>query len=587
MEQKRLLIYTIYDKQDYISSYILTVLKAMKQFVSDIIVVINSNNNAVIQIDKLQIITNKIIIRDNIGFDIWGYKTGLIYYEKKYYEQFDEIILMNDTLLGPLYPLDKMFHTMSNKDIDFWGLTLFHKTPFDPFGTIKYGYIPTHIQSSFMVFKQHFYNTDDFYSYWNSLPAFKTYKEAVGQHECIFTKHFEDLGYKWDVYIDTRREDNYTYYPLLHNPVKVLKEYKCPFFKRRSFFHNYNDYLEYSNGNQAHELLKFIENETKYNTDLIWSNILRTCSLIDIYRCLNLNYISYSCNESIKKNIGIFVYIDNETYINMLDEYLSKIPEHITVNILAHSYIDTRRFDCKYNKVIINSDIGIYSWIKMEEDVMKYDIVCFIHNKPLLNSYIQIKEDKFLEINYKNLLNNINYTANLFEKNKYLGVLLPQEIYFGEYFKNINTIIPDEEYNKILELKNTMNLSELNINKENDLACESGMFWCRPEALHGIFSPLIDSDNYYLIKYIITANAQKNGYFTGKINDIDVAQTDMISYQYMFHNTINALSNKMQVNTSYNGMLYNINTINNHIVENNTGKKPNIIQKFIKKIAGA
>lgn len=586
MVQSRILLYFIYDKHGIVDSYVLEVLKSMKPFCDKIIIVVNGllKDNSY---KDLLTVSDEIIIRENTGFDVWAYKSVIDKFGWEYFSQYDEFIIMNYTLIGPLYNIKNIFEEMNSRELDFWGLTLFHKTPFDPFGAIKYGYIPTHIQSSFIVYRQKFMQSKDLHEFWEKMLPINSYTDSVSNYECVFTKHFEDLGYKWDVYIDTRREDNYTYYPLLHNPVKVLKEYKCPFFKRRSFFHNYNDYLEYSNGSQAYELLKFIENETEYNTDLIWSNILRTCSLVDIYRCLNLNYISYKSDESIKKDIGIFLYIDNETYVNVLDEYLSKIPENIAVNILAPSYIDTRKFDCKYNRIIIDNDIGIYSWLKTEEYIMKYEIVCFIHNKPLPNSYVQIKEDKFLEINYKNLLNNINYTVNLFEKSKYLGVLLPQEIYFGDYFKNINTIILDEEYNKILELKNNLNLLEFNISKESDLVCESGMFWCRSEALKGIFSSLINAENYYLLKYIITTNAQKNGYFTGKLHNIDVAQTDMISYQYMLHNTINALSNKIQVNTSYNGMLYNINIINNCVIENNAGQKHNIIQKIMKKIIGA
>ena len=55
---------------------------------------------------------------------------------------------------APLATSLRMFDYMNQKDIDFWGMTEFHEVPFDPFGTIKYGYIPKHIQSYFMVFRK-------------------------------------------------------------------------------------------------------------------------------------------------------------------------------------------------------------------------------------------------------------------------------------------------------------------------------------------------------------------------------------------------------------------------------------------------
>ncbi len=34
--------------------------------------------------------------------------------------KFDEMIMMNFTIMGPVYPLNEMFECMDAKDLDFW-----------------------------------------------------------------------------------------------------------------------------------------------------------------------------------------------------------------------------------------------------------------------------------------------------------------------------------------------------------------------------------------------------------------------------------------------------------------------------------
>lgn len=509
LNKKRLLIYTIFDRQDIISKYVSCVLQSMNSFVTDMIVVVNSLSGNVVGLDLLKFYTKNIIIRDNSGFDIQGYKVGLQTFDSSFYEEFDEIILMNDTLLGPIYPLDDMFNKMSNLEVDFWGLTLFHKTPFDPFGTIKYGYIPTHIQSSFMVFRKNFFMTKDFIEYWDNLPLFATYQEAVGMHEAIFTKHFEDLGYKWDVYVNTQNENTYTYYPLLHNPVKVLQDYKCPFIKRRSFFHNYNDYLEYTNGSQAKILLEFLQSQTTYNTDLIFDNIIRTCNIFDIFYSLNLNYISYDCGyKNITKKNAVYVYIHNENYINVIDKYICNLPEYVKINVILPPNLYSSCINFKYDNIFIGDEKDIFFNKDLQQDIMQNDIICIIHNKPKVNTYLKIGEETFLDINYQNLLTNIDYINKLFNENKYLGLLLPQDIYFGQYFYDSQDELSSEKYEKILDLKNKLALSCYIFDKKNHLHCGYGMFWCRTDALKNIFMNSISYDDIDLIKYILPVIVQ-------------------------------------------------------------------------------
>lgn len=105
-------------------------------------------------------------------------------------------------MYGPLYPFEEMFSAIGKKRYRFW-ITNFHEVPFDPFGTIEYGYLPKHIQSFFMVFRKSLVKSTEFQSYWTNFPEIKGYEEAIGKHEATFTKRFEDMGFKWAVYADS------------------------------------------------------------------------------------------------------------------------------------------------------------------------------------------------------------------------------------------------------------------------------------------------------------------------------------------------------------------------------------------------
>ena len=61
-------------------------------------------------------------------------------------------------------------------------------------------------------------NDDDFYEYWTHLTDTDSRDKAIGRHETRFTKHFADLGYRYDAVVQ-EYEDSAMY---IH-PLKMLK----------------------------------------------------------------------------------------------------------------------------------------------------------------------------------------------------------------------------------------------------------------------------------------------------------------------------------------------------------------------------
>ena len=132
---KRLILYFMYDKDGIVDDYVPYMLRELKKNSTEILVVCNGKLTRESR-EKLQEVTPNVLVRENKGFDVWAYKTGLEYYGWDKIRSFDEVIMMNFTIMGPVYPLEEMFKTMDQRDLDFWGITMFHEyKEGDPFGT--------------------------------------------------------------------------------------------------------------------------------------------------------------------------------------------------------------------------------------------------------------------------------------------------------------------------------------------------------------------------------------------------------------------------------------------------------------------
>lgn len=64
------------------------------------------------------------IERENVGFDVGAYREALLTLGREKLAEYEEIVLMNYTLAGPVCSLAAMFTAMDARpELDFWGLT--------------------------------------------------------------------------------------------------------------------------------------------------------------------------------------------------------------------------------------------------------------------------------------------------------------------------------------------------------------------------------------------------------------------------------------------------------------------------------
>ena len=117
----------------------------------------------------------------------------------------------------------------------------------------------------------------------------RDYRDAVGKHEAVFTKKFNDYGYVSDVYVQTDDLEGFSRYPLMFEAKEMIQNRKCPIFKKKMFTNEYYEYIDVSTGEAAVETYRYICENFDYDMDMFWENLLRTSNMADIKDRMHLN----------------------------------------------------------------------------------------------------------------------------------------------------------------------------------------------------------------------------------------------------------------------------------------------------------
>lgn len=64
----------------------------------------------------------QVISRENTGYDTAAFRHGILLLKDEL-ANFDELLLVNDTNVGPMKDLSAVFQKMSTQKLDFWGIS--------------------------------------------------------------------------------------------------------------------------------------------------------------------------------------------------------------------------------------------------------------------------------------------------------------------------------------------------------------------------------------------------------------------------------------------------------------------------------
>ena len=278
----RIALFSFYDNQGIVDNYVIYLLNEIKKYCSEIHCVVNGFLEEASEA-KLKALCNSVMIRENKGFDAWGYKTLMenLGYDKL--KEFDETLCFNHTCFGPIDSFEPMFSKMEKEECDFWGL-YFVKPPEQ-----KIYNSGKHIPSYFVVYRKSLTEKPDFKEFWDSLPELKTYNETVKFYEQSQTPFFESRGFKVKTVFDLSKYENLSEWWFLEYQAEMLIEDKLPLLKRRPFFKD-----KYGiDGRFYKKVIPYIKNNTGYDINLIFENLERTQKISEIKQCSPVKNMQY------------------------------------------------------------------------------------------------------------------------------------------------------------------------------------------------------------------------------------------------------------------------------------------------------
>lgn len=337
---KRLTIYMTYNKNGIIDDYIVYMLKQLVNVSSDIIVV---SNKKLMQREKEKIaFVSEYIERDNEKFDVGAYSQVIKeLYDKRQIYEYDELVLINDSVFGPFFDLNDMFSAMDRRnDLDFWGITKRGRSDFDGGA----GVYPEHIQSYFYAFRKSIISQDAFKEYWQQIvDEISDFRSAIINYEFKLTEHFEKLGFKWDIYCDCNdyigNNINRNLSPYHYFTYELVADKRCPFLKRKLFTGDFVN-KEYTDAYDLKKAYNFIKNHTFYDLDLIWNYVLREYELSSIMNAMQMvevidEHVQEKYNYEDKSDILFFT----KNYDEELSYIENKVNENVLKNINDEKYL--------------------------------------------------------------------------------------------------------------------------------------------------------------------------------------------------------------------------------------------------------
>ena len=499
--KQRLGIYCFYDKYGHAASFIKTFLDDLMDNLDDLVVVVNGQLSDQAR-QLFSEYTKTIIVRENKGLDVAAYKQAILTLGWEKLESYDEVICLNDTVMGPVYPFREMFACMDRKDVDFWGITAYAGE------TVDKEQIPTHLQAYWHAYRRSLVSSPAFHEYWETMPLWKDYAEVTRKHEMTFTKHFTDLGFTWASYIDWRKYQGYSSYPLLYMPMQIVRDDRCPIFKRRSFFVDYSAYFDQTAGQPALDLYEYLRDHTDYDVDMIWDAILPSYNIDDIRKAMHLDYVlpSQAINpQTHDRPRSAFIY--HVYFMDLLEDtchYIASLPEETDLYITStedkipqiREYMQQHGISHQATFIpVINRGRDVSALLVAACPVVlsgKYDVIGFAHDKKSSqnqeNGHHGTESQGFAYKLMENTLGSEAYVKNiltLFAENPRLGQVTPPPPYHALYFAH--TIPHDWGANYEITMEDRLGIHVPLSPTKPTASAMGSCYWFRVEALKPLF----------------------------------------------------------------------------------------------------
>lgn len=551
----RLAIYFFWDADGIVRDFVTYYVNALHDVSSKVLVVVNGTldeeNHA-----KLSNVADDVFCRKNVGFDVWAYKEAMDYIGWDELTSYDELILCNYTCYGPIYPFTEMFSEMDRRECDFWGVAK-HPEQNSYLLPNKGGYIYEHLMSYFLVIRGKMLKSLDFLKYWKYIPPIMSKTESTALHETVFTKHFEEQGYRSDAFVNLKDYQGRCNNLSIFMADEMLINNRCPLLKRRAFFFpEYRNLLNESLGNRAIGLLNYIKQNTMYNIDLIWEDLLQTQKMSVLRNNLHFSHvipegINGALTEQEQTEIAVIAYIPKPFYLDIFLKYVRELDEKIQIVLLC-SKDDTEEVcrlasksfaQIEYRRVEIREENISLDCLRYSYDVfLQAKYVCCFWNYNSIQEKLRQAEEDFCEYQYSSLLGDGTYIGSvmqLMRNEPRMGMLLPMETNFAGYYSRMIA----SHMSRVGYLKNQFCRMNLSVPFDDSLYTNlETSFWIKSQAAIALMELLHVEERFEVageignaIDYFFPMLIQQCGYYSASVTNAKNAAIALDNFHYMQH----------------------------------------------------
>ena len=464
---KSVCLFVHYNVHMTVSDYVLYYLEHL----ASIGIEINFISNSTIKTEYKNLITAKIkncriFERENKGADFgawkWAIENNIVP------EDAGQVLLTNDSLYGPFFPLAPIVEEMQSKaDIDFWGFT----------DSYQGGW---HLQSYFLLLSKKVFNSGAFKKVFEQEFEGLDKLQIIAKGELQLSKSLSYSGFKGVAYIP---------YPAISpdsdvwnskNPThffweQLMEKFHFPFIKKEVILQN---------------------PELVPNTDKIFSLVQRYSSypVENIEQSISDYITSYDLAHNFPDKIGIIchIYYQESVYYFLTRIIALKSPEtHFVFNLSKSLYHNGffREMLVKFfpDAIVIYTpsqgrDIGgkLAAFDVLMKTGIQTDYTLVIHDKlsPHTAAGIEWRNRLFKIINPEQL----DEIFRTFRQNREIGVICAKEQIQNEYD-------PDKKEFTCTSNQNLLNYIRKYDLKTSDYSFTAGtIFWIRTEILYDFFS---------------------------------------------------------------------------------------------------
>lgn len=537
-EYRRCAIYAVTGNDEIVDGYKLKELEELKK-VSKFVLTVCSSNIPEKEEKKLRKYSNFVLKLKNNSDTQSAYLNALLYLKLAPAFNFDQIVMMDDSVFGPVYPLYSVFNKMKEKrEVDFWSITKRKDNFPDTYFIV--------LNSAILMDK--YLCNDIKYCLKKPEPLTKFVNNLLKKYSYQSVLEMEDLLSLSDC-------------PFEELPYFLLKYKKCPFINEKHFYNGYKNVFKINFHDQVNKILPFLQEETDYNVEVIWKRILRVGNMADIKNQLNLNYVLSSVEtKSTSGNgqkIALILHIYYEDLAKYCRSYIENMPQDTDVYVTVP---DEKKLEKVKEAFVgieykieyritgnIGRDVGPFI-VGCKDIVDNYDLVCKVHDKRVYQVKPMSIGESWSYKCFENLLKNKTFVNNVIEKFKtepFLGLMMPPAPIHGPYYPTIGFGEWGVNYEIAKKVYKSLNLHVPISEDKEPVAPLGSMFWFRTKALKPLFAhewkyeelpkePIpVDQTILHAIERIYPFCAQEAGFYSAWVMVDSYAKIELDNFNYM------------------------------------------------------